>query len=67
MKITELKKHLKESTKEQLIKDIADLFKKNEFVKDYYRSKYEDDNSQSIITKYKKIIEHEFFPIRGDR
>ncbi len=66
MKITELKKHLKESTKEQLIKDIADLFKKNEFVKDYYLSKYGDDNSQSIIPKYKKIIEHEFFPINGD-
>ena len=66
MKITELKKHLKESTKEQLIKDITDLFKKNEFVKDYYLSKYGDDNSQSILTKYKKIIEHEFFPINGD-
>jgi hypothetical protein len=66
MKITELKKHLKESTKEQLIKDIADLFKKNEFVIDYYLSKYQDDNSQSTLTKYKKIIEHEFFPIRGD-
>ncbi len=65
MKINELKSNLKESTKEQLIKDIADLFKKNEFVKDYYNSKYSDDNSLSVLIKYKNIIENEFFPKNG--
>jgi len=65
MKIIELKRTLKESTKEQLIKDIVDLFKKNEFVKDYYNSKYGDDNSLSILIKHKDIIENEFFPENG--
>ena len=62
MKINELKRNLKEATKEQLIIDIADLFNKNEFVKDYYNSKYGDDNSLAILIKHKDIIENEFFP-----
>jgi len=65
MKINELKRNLKESTKEQLIKDIADLFKKNSFVKDYYNTKYSNDNNQSVLIKYKDIIEDEFFPENG--
>ena len=54
MKINELKRNLKEATKEQLIIDIADLFNKNEFVKDYYNSKYGDDNSLAILIKHKE-------------
>ncbi|SER23055.1 hypothetical protein SAMN05421690_101370 [Nitrosomonas sp. Nm51] len=65
MKTGELKRKLKESTKEQLIKDIVDLFKKNEFVKDYYDSKYGNDNSLSVLVKHKDIIENEFFPENG--
>jgi len=65
MKINELKKALKDSTKEDLIKDIVDLFKKNTFVKDYYDSKYSTDNL-SILNKYKDIIRNEFFPERGN-
>ena len=60
MKINELKRNLKEATKEQLIIDIADLFNKNEFVKDYYNSKYGVDNSLAILIKHKDIIENEF-------
>ena len=66
MKINELKKVLKDSTKEDLIKDIVDLFKKNNFVKDYYGSKYNTDNTLSILNKHKDIIKNEFFPQRGD-
>lgn len=65
MKINELKKQLKELTKEELIKDIANLFKKNDFVKDYYNLKYNEDNSLLILVKYKDIIENEFFPKSG--
>ena len=65
MKITELRKHLKESGQDQLIKDIVDLYQKNEFVKDYYITKYNADNSLTVLIKYKEIIEHEFFPING--
>lgn len=60
-----MKRNLNESTKEQLVKDIVDLFKKNEFVKDYYKSKYGDDNSLSVFIKHKDIIENEFFPENG--
>jgi len=68
MKINELKRNLKESTKEQLIKDIADLFKKNSFVKDYYNTKYSNDNNQSVLIKYKDIIAiTEFKKISNDR
>ncbi len=53
MKVTELKRNLKELPKERLIKDIVDLFKKSEFVEDYYISKYGDDNSLSVLIKHK--------------
>jgi hypothetical protein len=66
MKINDLKKNLKELTKEELIKSIADLYKKNEFVKDYYSSKYADGSNLSVLIKHKDIIENEFFPTRGD-
>jgi ribosomal protein S8 len=66
VKITELRKHLKESGQDQLIKDIVDLFQKNDFVKDYYITKYNADNSLTVLIKYKETIEHEFFPVNGD-
>jgi hypothetical protein len=66
VKITELKKHLKESSQDQLIKDIVDLYRKNDFVKDYYITKYNADNGLAVLIKYKEIIEDEFFPVNGD-
>jgi len=66
MKINDLKKNLKELTKEELIKSIVDLYKKNDFVKDYYSSKYADGSNLSILIKHKDIIESELFPARGD-
>ncbi len=66
MKINELKRNLKESSKEALIQDIVDLFKKNDFVKDYYRSKYAAADNLTILIKHKDIIENEFFPKKGD-
>ena len=66
MKISELRKHLKESGQDLLIKDIVDLYQKSEFVEDYYITKYNADNSLTVLIKYKEIIEHEFFPIHGD-
>ncbi len=65
MKITELKKHLKKVSTDELVKDIADLYRKNNFVKDYYNTKYCSDNGLSIMNKYKEVIEDEFFPVNG--
>ena len=65
MKLNDLKRNLKESSKEELIKEIVELFKKNSFVKDYYILKYDVENNSSVLVQYKDIIENEFFPKRG--
>ena len=44
---------------------MADLFKKNDFVKDYYTSKFSEQGDLSVLSKYKKIIVNEFFPEHG--
>ncbi len=62
MKITELKKILKELPTDKLVNDIADLYKKNQFVKDYYNSLYTKNGCLSLLIKHKEIIENEFFP-----
>ena len=62
MKITELKKILKELPADKLVNDIADLYKKNQFVKDYYDSLYTKNGCLSLLIKHKEIIEDEFFP-----
>jgi hypothetical protein len=66
MKTPELKKKLNAMTKEDLIKDIIDLYTKNQFVKDYYISKQTDGSNSPIFLKHKEIIEREFFPKKGD-
>ncbi|NOQ50485.1 MAG: hypothetical protein GQ557_02310 [Mycoplasmataceae bacterium] len=65
MKISDLKRNLKNESKEELIKGIAELFKKNSFVKDYYILKYDTASNSSILDKHKDIVEKEFFPKRG--
>jgi hypothetical protein len=65
MRITELKKHLSNASKEELTKQIADLFKKNDFVKNYYKSKFESKDKFAVLDKYKETIKNEFFPKRG--
>ena len=66
MKINDLKKVLKDSTREDLIRTIADLYKKNDFVKGYCISKYSESDGSEVLDKHKRIIENEFFPARGD-
>ncbi|PCI70315.1 MAG: hypothetical protein COB26_04845 [Piscirickettsiaceae bacterium] len=65
MKVNDLKRNLKDSSKEELIKEIVELFKKNSFVKDYYILKYDSESNSSILDKHKDIIEDEFFPKIG--
>lgn len=54
-----------ELSKEELVKEITNLYRKNNFVKDYYVTKYSSDNGQSVLIKHKNIIENEFFPEFG--
>ncbi len=63
--LTELKQYLKNSSKEELINDISELFKRFDLVKDYYQIKLSPQEEKQVSAKYKKIIENEFFPTRG--
>lgn len=66
MKISEIKRGLKEISKEELVNDISDLIKKSDFVRDYYLTKFSDENGFSVLTRYKDAIRDEFFPKYGD-
>ena len=63
--ITQLKTHLQLKTKEELIKEIADICNTFDYVKDFYGVKILPDSSKEILNKHKKIILNEFFPSRG--
>lgn len=63
--LTTLKQYLKNSSKEELINDISELFKRFSSVKDFYQVKLSPQENSQVSAKYKKIIEDEFFPARG--
>ena len=63
--VTQLKKHLKQSSKEELIKEIADLYKRFNGVKDFYQLKLAPDQAHVVNDKYKRVLQDEFFPSRG--
>ena len=65
MKVNELKKHLNEASKDDLVKQMLELFIKNDFVKDYCRIKYDAEHETAILEKHKNEIKKEFFPSRG--
>ena len=65
MKINDLKQYLNTRSKEQLIAEIGDIFSKIDSVKDYYQGKLNLGYSAEVGEKYKSIIKHEFFPVRG--
>jgi Family of unknown function (DUF6155) len=63
--VAALKQYLKSCSKEDLISDISELFKRFDAVKDYYQIKLSPQDEAQVSAKYKKIIENEFFPTRG--
>jgi len=65
LNLTQLKQHLKKSSKEELVKDISELFKRFDAVKDFYTLKLVPQDEAEVVAKYKGIIEGEFFPSRG--
>ncbi|SEA91656.1 hypothetical protein SAMN05660964_02816 [Thiothrix caldifontis] len=56
--LTDLKKHLAQKSKEQLIADIAELYKTFSPVKEFYQAQHADISE--IAKKYKDIIIKEF-------
>lgn len=65
IKLRELKHHLEQSSKDDLIDEIVKLYGKFELVKDYYQTKLCPENEEHVVEKYKVIIRNEFFPARG--
>jgi hypothetical protein len=66
LKITELKKSLKELEQKELIQLITDIYKLNTDVQEYLSTKFGGDEIVTeLYKKAKKKIEHEFFPDRG--
>ena len=63
--LTIIKKYFKDCSKEDLEKDITEIFRKYPAIKEYYQTKILPQADAEIIAKYKKIIENEFFPTRG--
>ncbi len=63
--LTTLKQHLKQASKEDLVKEISELFKTFPAVKEYYQLKLNPETEQYVGESYKNTIENEFFPARG--
>jgi uncharacterized protein DUF6155 len=63
--VRDLKRHLAGRTHNELVGDIADLFSKLDAVKDYYQLRLGDSADEDVLVKYKKSIQHEFFPEHG--
>jgi len=65
IKIADLKEYLSGLKDENLRKEVLDLFRQFPNVKEYYSVKLNKENGSEVLEKYKKIIENEFFPVRG--
>jgi hypothetical protein len=67
IKITDLKKQLKNYDQKELIDLIVEVFKTNKEVQNFLSSKFlGDEVIEDLFQKARKKIENEFFPDRGD-
>ena len=60
------RKYLNTKSDKELVDEIVDLFKLSSKVKEYYNLKVKPDNEEEMLKDYKKIVEEQFFPSRGD-
>ncbi|MFY4776700.1 DUF6155 family protein [Metabacillus sp. RGM 3146] len=66
IKMTELKKSLREYDQKELIQLISELYKLNEDVKAYLYSKFKGEEAiQDLYEKTKRQVKNEFFPDKG--
>ncbi len=63
--VRDLKRYLKQRTHDELVADIATLFKKFDVVKEYYQIQLDETSTEEIVGRYKADIKQEFFPERG--
>jgi hypothetical protein len=63
--VRELKRYLKQLTKEELMAHALDMSRTFPQVQEYFQAKIWPFDDAAVRDKYKKLIEHEFFPTRG--
>ncbi len=67
IKITDLKRQLKEFEQQELIELMVEMFKNSKEVQNYLSSKFLGEKViEDLFKKARKKIENEFFPDRGD-
>ena len=64
MGLTDLKKELRKFEKDKLIEIVADLYKKNKAVKDFFDF-YLNPNEGELFEKYRHKVFEAFYPKRG--
>jgi hypothetical protein len=64
MGLTDIKKELKKLDKDNLVELVADLYKKNKSVKEFFDF-YINPNESDLFEKYKEKVYQAFFPVRG--
>lgn len=65
LSLPSLKKHLNDKSKDELVKEICEFYKKFPSVNDYYKNFLTERGRNEVLSKYKKIINDEFLPSRG--
>ncbi|WP_330924955.1 DUF6155 family protein [Candidatus Sororendozoicomonas aggregata] len=59
--LTELKKQLRKKSQNELVEEVAHLYKKFSNVKAFYQASFFNDDS-AVLEKYKKIVRDEYIP-----
>ena len=66
IKVTDLKKQLKNYEQKELIELVVEIFKANNEVQNYLTSKFLGDEAIEVLfNQYRKKIKNEFFPDKG--
>jgi sugar-specific transcriptional regulator TrmB len=65
IKLNDVKRYLKTLSKDELEKELLNVYKNFKDVKDYLSIKIDEGNSEEILIDYKNKILDEFFPDKG--
>ena len=65
IKLTELKKYLKNKTDKELIDEVVNMFKLSKQVQEFYLLRVNPENEKKLLEEYMDKISDQFFPIRG--
>ncbi len=63
--IKEIRSHLNQKSSDALVEEIITLIKTFPQIREFYQAQLVPGDNSEILSKYKGIIENEFFPARG--